>query len=131
MNTLELAKIDRAKLMVAMTEALAPEDNSTTAHFIDTICWSDFDDLGEVFLLSAAIEDHIDRFLDTQEIKHCRVKQSGEIADYSAITQKAMRLAGLIESGSGWATCHAPKPSLPVCVLPSNEDLLREWLANG
>jgi len=130
LNTLELTKIDRAKLMVAMTEALSPEPNSTTAHFIDVVCWAENDDLGEVLMLSAAAQDHVEKYLDARDIKHCRVKQSGEISDYAVITQKALRLAGLIETGSGWATCHAPKPSLPVCVLPSNEDLLRDWLAD-
>ena len=130
MNTLELTKIDRAKLMVSMTEALSPEESSTTAHFIDAICWSDFDDLGEVLLLSSAISNHVEKHLDDQGIEHCRVKQSGEISDYAAITQKALRLAGLVENGTGWATCIAPKPSLPVCVLPTNEDLLNGWLAD-
>lgn len=128
MNTLELNKIDRAKLMVSMTEALSPEENSPISHFIDAICWSDVDDLGEVLLLSSAISNHVEKYLDSHDIEHCRVKQSGEISDYAAITQKALRLAGLIESGSGWATCLAPKPSLPVCVLPTNEKLLRDWV---
>lgn len=129
MNTLELTKIDRAKLMVAMTEVLAPEENSTTAHFIDAICWSDVDDLGEVLLMSSAISNQVEKYQDAHDIEHCRVKQSGEISDYAAVTQKALRLAGLVESGAGRATCHAPKPSWPVCVLPANEDLLRGWLA--
>ncbi|MEP5630380.1 MAG: hypothetical protein ABJP79_00710 [Tateyamaria sp.] len=131
MNTLELTKIDRAKLMVAMTETLSPEAGSTTAHFIDAICWSDRDDLGEVLLLSSAIADHVDRFLDAHDVKHCHVKQSGGVGDYAAVTQKALRLAGLVENGTGWTTCIAPQPALPICVLPANEDLLRGWLANG
>ena len=130
MNTLELTKIERAKLMVAMTDALSPEANSTTAHFIDVVCWSDSDDLGEVILLSSATQNCVEKYLDAHDIKHCRVKQSGEISDYAAVTQKALRLAGLIEVGNGWATCHAPKSTLPVCILPTNEELLRDWLAN-
>ena len=134
MNLPTFTPATRARLMLAMNDALNIQDDDTTsqeAAFVSAVTHSESP--GTTLLLAEVIEDLIDRHTSDMGVQHVIVDPSALYsAGYDSHTVcTALKLAGLMESRvSGktvWATTKNPKNTLPRIAISG--DILNDWIA--
>ena len=132
MNLPTFTPATRARLMLAMNDALNVQDDDTTSQesaFVNAVTHSESP--GLTLMLAEAIEDAIDRHISA-DVQHVIVDPSALYsAGYDSHTVcTALKLSGLVESrvsGSGvvWSTAKNPKPTLPTITVSG--DILQDW----
>ncbi len=132
MNLPTFTPATRARLMLAMNDALNVQDNDTTSQesaFVSAVTLSESP--GTTLLLAEAIEDAIDRHISA-DVQHVIVDASelrGQFDQHTVDT--ALKLSGCYETRvSGktvWATTKNPKASLRVIRISG--DILNDWIA--